>query len=103
MEKKKENTNLMTMKAYAKFRGVSYELIRRYCKQERITLTDKLIDPEVADKELEENRQSNVIVYVTVDRKGWETKILQEVLNYFTNLLDKIQEEGKVVQIIIRC
>ena len=55
MEKKKENTNLMTMKAYAKFRGVSYELIRRYCKQERITLTDKLIDPEVADKELEEN------------------------------------------------
>jgi hypothetical protein len=43
------------MKQYAKDREVSYELIRRYCKQGRITLKNKLINPEVADKELEEN------------------------------------------------
>ncbi len=45
----------MSMTEYAKKRDVSYELIRRYCKQGRITLTDKKIDPEVADKELLEN------------------------------------------------
>jgi hypothetical protein len=55
MSKKKTKKKLMSMKEYSRHRNVSYELIRRYCKQGRITLDNKLIDPEKADKELEEN------------------------------------------------
>ncbi len=49
------------MKQYAKDRDVSYELIRRYCKNApvKITLVDEKIDPEKADKELAENLQIN--------------------------------------------
>lgn len=43
------------MAEYARHKKVSYELIRRYCKQGRITLDNKKIDPELADKELEKN------------------------------------------------
>lgn len=50
----------MSMKAYAKKRGVSYEIIRRHCKQGRLTRDkDGKIDPLVADKELEENLAIN--------------------------------------------
>lgn len=56
MKKKKA---LMSMKEYARARDVSYELIRRYCKQGRITKVDDKIDPEVADKELRESIQIN--------------------------------------------
>lgn len=52
---KKKKTKLMSMAEYARHKGVSYELIRRYCKQGRITLDNKMIDPELADKELENN------------------------------------------------
>jgi hypothetical protein len=49
------------MKQYAKNRDVSYELIRRYCKNEptKITLINGKIDPEKADAELEKNIQIN--------------------------------------------
>ncbi|MEW5817765.1 MAG: serine protease, partial [Spirochaetota bacterium] len=47
-------------------------------------------------KELEESRKSKVIVYVTGDRRGWETKIHQEVLNYFITILDKIDKSDKI-------
>ena len=50
--------------------------------------------------ELENKRNSNVLAYITGDRKGWETKIHQEVLNFFTNHLDKINEKGKVSLIL---
>ncbi len=47
------------MSAYAKKRGVSYELIRRYCHEGRITLVDGKIDPDIADQELSESIQAN--------------------------------------------
>ncbi len=39
-------------------------------------------------KELEQNRQSKVLVYVTGDRPGLETDVHSEVLDYFVNHLD---------------
>ncbi len=58
MTKKKE---LLSMTAYAKRKGVSYELIRRYCKNKptKITLINGKIDPVRADKELADNVQIN--------------------------------------------
>lgn len=58
---KKKQPNLISMKEYAKQRKVSYELIRRYCKNEpiKITLINGKIDPVSADKELAENIQIN--------------------------------------------
>ena len=47
------------MKVYAKKRDVSYELIRRYCKDGRIPLTDGKIDPDIADHSLSETIQQN--------------------------------------------
>ncbi len=57
---KKNTTNLLTVSAYAKRRDVSYELIRRYCKDGRITLTDGKIDPDMADQSLSETVQQNI-------------------------------------------
>ncbi len=58
---KKKETKLISMKQYSKDRDVSYELIRRYCKNKpiKITLIDGKIDPEKADAELEGNLQIN--------------------------------------------
>ena len=49
------------MTAYAKRKGVSYEIIRRYCKDKptKITLINGKIDPVRADKELADNLQIN--------------------------------------------
>ncbi len=53
----KKKTKMISMRQYAKDRGVTYSLIRRYCKVEpiKITLIDGMIDPEKADAELEQN------------------------------------------------
>ena len=61
MKKEKTETKLISMTAYAKLRKVSYEIIRRYCKDKptKITLVDGKIDPVRADKELEANLQIN--------------------------------------------
>jgi hypothetical protein len=61
MTKKKVKTELLSMTAYAKRKGVSYELIRRYCKNEpiKITLVNGKINPVLADKELADNVQIN--------------------------------------------
>jgi flagellar biosynthesis/type III secretory pathway protein FliH len=56
---KKKQDNLISMSAYAKKRDVSYELIRRYCKEKRITLFDGKINPDIADQELAEGIQPN--------------------------------------------
>lgn len=45
---------------------------------------------------LEENRNSKLLVYFTGDRKGMETQISTDVLEYFSEHLDKI---GKVQKI----
>ena len=76
-EKKKE-TKLISIKQYAKDRDVSYELIRRYCKNEptKITLIDGKIDSEKADAELEANLQING--NAKLSKKGkTETKITE--------------------------
>lgn len=49
-------------------------------------------------QQLETRRQSRVLVYVTGDRKGWETQIHEEVLDLFINHLDKF---GKVPKITL--
>src|SRR5690625_7449794 len=47
-------------------------------------------------KLLEEKRNSKVIVYVTGDRRGMETQISTDVLEFFSEQLDRI---GKVEKI----
>jgi len=46
--------------------------------------------------ELEQNRHSKVLTYVTGDRPGMETKIASEVYDYFVNQLDKIGASQKI-------
>jgi ClpP class serine protease len=54
--------------------------------------TDRLDDY----RRLEESRSSRLLVYVTGDRQGLETRIHPEVLNYFTDHLDKIGDVDKI-------
>lgn len=54
--------------------------------------TDRLDDY----RRLEESRRSRLLVYVTGDRQGLETRIHPEVLNYFTDHLDKIGDVDKI-------
>lgn len=65
----------MSMSAYAKLRGVSYELIRKYCKQGRLSKDENgKLDPEIADKELEDNVVINGNAKLA---KGSKTKITE--------------------------
>ena len=50
-------------------------------------------------KELEAARASRVIVYVTGDRRGLETQVHPEVLDYFVNHLDALNGGEKVKKI----
>jgi len=45
---------------------------------------------------LEEKRNSKVIVYVTGDRRGMETQISTDVLEFFSEQLDKIGKVNKI-------
>lgn len=47
-------------------------------------------------KWLEENRRSKLLVYFTGDRPGMETQIAQDVLEYFSEQLDKIGKVDKI-------
>jgi hypothetical protein len=51
-------------------------------------------------EELEANRHSKVLVYVTGDRPGLETKIASEVYDYFVNQLDRIGPTPKISLIL---
>lgn len=46
--------------------------------------------------DLEKKRNSKVLVYVTGDRPGFETKIASEVYDYFVNQLDSMQDNKKI-------
>ncbi len=46
--------------------------------------------------EIEDIRKSNIIVYITGDRRNFETQIHQEVLNFFINHLDIIDDDKKI-------
>jgi len=47
-------------------------------------------------KELQEKRQSKLLVYVTGDRQGLETQIARDALDYFIEHLDSIGETKKI-------
>jgi hypothetical protein len=47
-------------------------------------------------KELEASRNSQALVYVTGDRRGFETSIGNDVYDYFVNQLDKIGPTAKI-------
>jgi len=47
-------------------------------------------------KQLEENRKSRVLVYVTGDRRHLETIIAEEVLDFFVHHLDSIVDSQKI-------
>ncbi len=47
-------------------------------------------------KKLEELRQSKLLVYITGDRPGFETQIAQDVLNYFSDQLDRIGDTKRI-------
>lgn len=45
---------------------------------------------------IENNRNSKILVYVTGDRRGMETQIATDVLEYFSDHLDKIGKVDKI-------
>lgn len=47
-------------------------------------------------KWLEENRQSKLLVYITGDRQGMETQIATDILDYFSEHLDKMNKVPKI-------
>jgi translation initiation factor IF-3 len=47
-------------------------------------------------KWLEENRKSKLLVYFTGDRQNMETQIAPDVLEYFSEHLDKINKVDKI-------
>lgn len=47
-------------------------------------------------KKLEDLRNSKLLVYITGDRRGLETKIHSEVVHYFTEHLDKFKDSKKI-------
>ena len=47
-------------------------------------------------RQLEERLNTKVVVYVTSDRKGFETQIAQDVIDLFINHLDKIGVVKKI-------
>lgn len=51
-------------------------------------------------KRLEEARRSRLLVYVTGDRQGLETRIHPEVVNHFTDHLDRIGDVEKISLLI---
>ncbi len=53
-------------------------------------------DRKLIYKDIEAQRNSKLIVYVTGDRRGLETKIHQEVLDYFIHHLDQIGNVPKI-------
>lgn len=46
--------------------------------------------------QLEELRESKLLVYITGDRPGFETQIARDSLNYFSDQLDKIGDTKKI-------
>lgn len=46
--------------------------------------------------EIEKIRESKLIVYITGDRRNWETQIHQEVLSFFINHLDVLIDNKKI-------
>lgn len=56
-------------------------------------LTERRLD---LYKQLEERRKSQVLVYVTGDRRGLETQIASDVYDFFVNQLDKIGPVPKI-------
>ena len=51
-------------------------------------------------KEIEQSRNSKVIVYITGDRRGLETKMSSEVLDFFVHHLDQIGVVEKISLIL---
>ncbi len=47
-------------------------------------------------KQLEEKRNSKLLVYATSDRRGLETQIAPDILSPFTNHLDIIGDVEKI-------
>jgi 1,4-dihydroxy-2-naphthoyl-CoA synthase len=47
-------------------------------------------------KEIENRRNSKLLVYITGDRPGFETQIHPEILDYFIDHLDKIGNAEKI-------
>jgi len=52
-------------------------------------------------KELEETRKSKIIVYITGDRRGLETKIGDDIIPIFQNLLINSQLNDKKIELLI--
>jgi hypothetical protein len=50
---------------------------------------------------IEQKRNSNLIVYITGDRRNWETQIHQEVLNFLINHLDIIKNDDKKISLFL--
>ena len=59
-----------------------------------------LIDRLENYKWLEDNRESNILVYFTGDRPGMETQIATDVLEYFSDHLDRIGKVEKISLIL---
>lgn len=93
----------LSIRAYAKRRGVSDTAVRRAIEDERITVSaDGLIDPEIADKEWEENTRSEYLPHghAGADRTSsfsQSNRQKKEALEIMLKKLEYDEKSGKLI------
>lgn len=93
----------LSIRAYAKHRGVSDTAVRRAIDDERITISpDGLIDPEIADKEWDENTRSEYLPrgHVAEERVSsisQSNRQKKEALEIMLKKLEYDERSGKLI------
>ena len=93
----------LSIRAYAKHRGVSDTAVRRAIEDERISVTpDGLIDPEIADKQWEENTRSEYLPHghASAERTSpisQSNRQKKEALEIMLKKLEYDEKSGKLI------
>ena len=93
----------LSIRAYANHRGVTEAAVRRAIEYERITVSpDGLIDPEVADKEWDENTHHEFApkTHINVDRTSsvsQSNRQKKEALEIMLKKLEYDEKSGKLI------
>lgn len=93
---------LLSRREYAKYRGVDDKAVRNAIATKRITTINGMINPEVADKEWDENTKHEYLapVYKNEDRGNpvlHSTRDKRETLDLMLKKLDYEERLGKLI------